>query len=58
MAGLYNLNPDKVGQVDNYVTLADNFGGQSEHWNGVDVNVNARFSGGALLRGGSAPDAP
>jgi hypothetical protein len=38
--------------VDNYVTFADDFGGQYEHWNGVDINVNARVRGGALLRGG------
>jgi hypothetical protein len=52
VSGLYNVNPNKVGQVNNYITMADNFGGQSEHWNGVDFNVNARFVGGALLRGG------
>jgi hypothetical protein len=52
VSGLYNINPNKVGQVNNYVTRADNFGGQTEHWNGVDVSINARFPGGALLRGG------
>jgi Carboxypeptidase regulatory-like domain len=52
VSGLYNVNPNKVGQVSNFVTRADNFGTQIEHWNGVDFNVNARFPGGALLRGG------
>jgi hypothetical protein len=52
IGGFYNLNPNKVGQVNNYVTFADNFGGQIEHWNGIDASVNARLTGGLLLRGG------
>ena len=52
IGGLYNVNPDKVGQIDNRVTFADNFGGEQEHWNGVDMSVNARLQGGLLLRGG------
>ena len=49
---LYNLNPDKVGQVDNYVTLASNFGKQIEHWNGIDLTMNARLERNILLQGG------
>jgi hypothetical protein len=52
IGGLYNVNPNKVGQVSNYVTSADAFGGEIEHWNGVDISVNARFLGGGLVRGG------
>jgi hypothetical protein len=52
VSGLYNINPNKVGQVSNYVTPANDFGGQTEHWNGIDININGRFPGGALLRGG------
>jgi hypothetical protein len=52
ISGLYNLNPNKVGQVNNYYTAADNFGNQTEHWNGFDVNVNARMRNGVLIQGG------
>ncbi len=50
--GLFDLNPTRVGQVSNLVTFADNFGTQIEHWNGIDVTVNARPGGGILLQGG------
>ena len=50
--GLYNLNPDKVGQVNNLFTAASNYGKQTEHWNGVDVNLNVRLGGGTNIQGG------
>jgi hypothetical protein len=49
---LNDLNPNKAGQVDNYFTLASNYGHQYEHWNGVDLTVNARPGHGTLLQGG------
>jgi hypothetical protein len=49
---LYDLNPNKVGQVDNYFTLASNFGKQIEQWNGVETTMNLRTGNGLLLQGG------
>jgi hypothetical protein len=52
ISGLYDLNPDKVGAVNNYFTFADNFGKTIEHWNGIDVGVNMRLSRSAMLQAG------
>ena len=49
--GLYEISAEKFGQVDNYITYADKFGGIDENWNGVDAIVNSRF-GGVQLMGG------
>ena len=51
LGGLRDVNPNKFGQVDTYVTAADNFGGQSEVFNGFDFNANARLRD-LTLRGG------
>jgi hypothetical protein len=50
--GLYDLNPNKVGQVDNYLTSANNFGNFVERWDGFDASVNIRLTNRALLQGG------
>jgi hypothetical protein len=54
VTGFANVNPNKFGLVDNYVTLARNVGKQTEHWNGVDVTLNARLRNVALQGGVSA----
>jgi hypothetical protein len=50
--GLFNLNPAKVGQIDNYVTMASNIGDRIERWNGVDLTAVARLQRGITLHGG------
>jgi hypothetical protein len=41
--GLYNVNPDKFGQTDNFRTYSPAYGRISQMYNGVDVNVSARL---------------
>jgi hypothetical protein len=54
VSGLYNVNPDKFGQTDNYRTYAPAYGDVSQMYNGVDVNVAARLLGGLQLQGGTS----
>lgn len=50
--GLYDIQPAKFGVTDNLVTLASNYGKQTDVYNGVDVTINLRFGAGGLLSGG------
>jgi hypothetical protein len=53
VSGLYDLNPNKVTlPLNNYFTLASNYGEQIQHWNGFDLTVNARFRRGFTVQGG------
>jgi hypothetical protein len=52
--GLYNLVPDKVGQVDELAQASSNFAEQIENWQGVDVNVVARLRMGVTIQGGTS----
>ena len=49
--GFYEISAEKFGQVDNYITYADTFGGIDENWNGVDAIVNSRLAGVQLMGG-------
>ncbi len=48
----YDVKPAKFGQFDNFITFSDNYGKQIYHFNGIDVNVNARFPFALTLQGG------
>lgn len=54
VSDLYDLNPAKFGQIDNFITGAERFGEQIQRWNGVDVTVNARLRGGLTAQGGTS----
>jgi hypothetical protein len=57
ICGMYDVVPSKFGQVDNLVTLSENFGGQTEVFNGVDVTMSARLGNGLFVQGGLATGA-
>ena len=48
----YDINPNKFGQINNYVTFANNYGTVTDVYNGIDMNVNARMARGILVQGG------
>ncbi len=55
VCGLFDLDPTKFGLTDNLVTFAKNFGnGQTERYDGVDLNVRIRLPQGLQLSGGSS----
>jgi hypothetical protein len=52
LCGIYDINPDKFGQVANLVQPAANFGKQTDVYDGIDLSINARFPRGVLVSGG------
>ena len=50
--GLYDVNPSLYGKVNNLITNASNFGGDSQVYNGADATVTARFGQGRSLYAG------
>jgi hypothetical protein len=54
ICGLYDLNPNRIGQINNFVTFASKYGSQTEVYQGVDIVGQFRFkrtqvSGGANI---------
>ena len=56
VSGVYNLNPNKVGQVQDLALLDSNFPGAqpTEIWHGIDAAVNARLRSGITVQGGTS----
>jgi hypothetical protein len=55
IAGLYDLKPSSFGRpAQTLIISAGKFGKQIEHWNGVDITVNARPREGIFLQGGTS----
>jgi hypothetical protein len=52
ICGFRDLNPNKLGQIQNVGQNSNAFGNQYEHWNGVDLLANARLKNGLTLQGG------
>ena len=52
ICGLFDVKPAKFGQVNSYITPANQFGSASQVYSGVDLGMNWRFGQGGLLQGG------
>jgi Carboxypeptidase regulatory-like domain len=54
VSGLYDVVPEKAGQVDNLITDSSGYGAWSQYFNGIDVTVNVRLGGSFVLVGGTS----
>jgi hypothetical protein len=52
--GLFDVVPDKTGQVANLITSSDEYGKWSQAFSGLDVTVNARIGPNLMLFGGTS----
>jgi hypothetical protein len=52
--GLRNVKPAMFGRVQDFNTLSDKYGKQTEHWNGFDITVNARLQNGLTMQAGTS----
>jgi hypothetical protein len=51
---LYDVVPQKAGQVDSVVVDSTRFGSWSQYFNGVDVTFNVRMANGLTIVGGTS----
>ncbi|HMF95759.1 MAG TPA: TonB-dependent receptor [Vicinamibacterales bacterium] len=54
ISGLYDVVPEKAGQVNNVVADSSNYGTWLQYFNGVDVTLNIRPSSGLTIVGGTS----
>jgi hypothetical protein len=47
-----DVNPMVFGRINNFVTLASNYGVMQQRWQGYDFTLNARRQNGILLQRG------
>ncbi len=52
VSGLYDVNPNRFGQINNLSTYSNNYGNVTQMYNGVDVNIAARIRNGFQAQGG------
>jgi hypothetical protein len=51
---LYDVVPDKAGQVDNFITGSGRYGTWSQYFDGIDVTISARTRTGFTFAGGTS----
>jgi len=54
VSGLYDVVPDKAGQVDNFVTDSARYGSWYQYFQGIDLTVNVQARNGFTLMGGTS----
>jgi hypothetical protein len=52
--GLFDINPNKAGQINNLSTLASKYGRRYQYFNGVDITLNLRTASGVTFQGGTS----
>ncbi len=54
VSGLYDVVPEKAGQVDNLIADSRGYGAWSHYFNGIDVTANMRVGRNFVLAGGTS----
>jgi carboxypeptidase family protein len=54
VSGLYDVVPEKAGQINNYMTDSKAYGQWYQYFNGIDVTLNARIAKRFTVVGGTS----